>query len=353
MAVRDYQPADEFFISLAKKLKVSYYLEPVNEKEEKREFLASRQGNPEFFYRDLEYDPKRAEQSLNSLEIPAGKFEKIFRRKKRSFLQANEIIKNRGHGKIVRKITIRRHGVPSESLMNWANKLLRETPGVEAKKVVSSEIVKKALEDSLNGYGLTDWSVEFSDKKLTSVYSSEKKVTIFRERKFSKTDTARLVVHEIGVHVLRAANGYQQSLKIFAVGLAGYLSTEEGLALYAEELAGMMSKEKIRDYAARVIAVDSVCQKLNFRETFNRLKKYDLTDNQAWSLSVRAHRGGGYVKDHLYLDGFKKIKDFAQKDGDFKTLYVGKVGTKDLPLVRELLKKGIIKKAKYIPRLFQ
>lgn len=353
MTVRDYKPVDEALISLAKKLKVSYYLEPINEAEQKRKFLANKRENPEFFYKDLEYNPKRIEQSLNSLEIPAGQFERIFRRKRGSLFQANEIIKNRGHGQIVRKITIKMHGVPSESLINWANKLLRETPGVEDKKVVPSKVVKKALEDDLNYYGLTDWSVEFSDKKLTSVYSAEKKVTISRERKFSKTDSARLVAHEIGVHILRAANGYQQPLKIFAVGLAGYLSTEEGLALYAEELAGMMSKEKIRDYAARVIAVDSVCQKLNFRETFNRLKRYDLSDDQAWDLSVRAHRGGGYVKDHLYLDGFKKIKDFAQKNGDFKTLYVGKVGIKDLPLVRELLKKGIIRKAKYIPRFLQ
>jgi uncharacterized protein (TIGR02421 family) len=351
--VQAYSLIDKTILNLAESIKILYYFEPINEEEQKKEFLAGKIENPEFLYRDLEYNPKEIEEELNSLKIPDGELGRIFRKKRRGFLRRNEIIKNRGNGDVVRKITIGIHGVPSEQLIDFANDWLRRTPHVETKKTIPSKVIKKALEEALTDFGLTDWSVEFSDKKLTTVYSAEKKITVCKNRKFTKGDPARLVIHEVGVHILRAANGYEQPLKVLAIGLPGYLPTEEGLALYFEELTGNMNEQKMRDYAARVIGVEAVCQKLDFRQTFNRLKNYGLTDSQAWGTAVRVHRGGGFVKDQVYLKGLLKIKEFAQKDGDFKTLYVGKIGTKDLPLVRKLLREGIIKEAKYIPRFIQ
>ncbi|MCD6590548.1 MAG: DUF1704 domain-containing protein [Candidatus Aenigmarchaeota archaeon] len=344
---------DEALIDSAKKVKPLYYIEPVNEKEEKEEFLAGSIQNPRFSYRDLEYDPREIEQRLESIEIPDDELGTIFERKKRDILLENRIIANRGDEDIVREATIMIYGPPSEQLVEYADKLLRETPNIEAEKRVSSELIRNALQEALFENGLADWHVELSDKRLTTVYAAEKKITVCKERKFAEIDIERLKVHEVGVHALRAANGYEQPLKIFALGLPGYLSTEEGLALYFEEMTNNTSKEMMRDYAARVIAVDSVCQGLNFKQTFDRLKSYDLTNDQAWSLAVRAHRAGGYIKDHVYLDGYGKVKEFAVIDGDFDTLYVGRIGIEHLPLVRRLVKEGTLKKAKYKPHFIR
>jgi len=131
------------------------------------------------------------------------------------------------------------------------------------------------------------------------------------------------------------------------------LPTEEGLTSYFEELTGNTSDEMMRDYAGRVIAVDSVCQDLTFKKTFERLKDHSFTDDQAWNLAVRAHRGGGYIKDHVYLEGLTIVKDFAAKGGDFKTLYVGKVGIDHLPLVEKLLEEGVLQEAKYLPKFIK
>jgi len=337
----------------AKSVKPLYYIEPMNAKDQKEEFLADRVQNPHFTYRGLEYDHKEVKKNLESIETPDDELGAIFERKKRNTLLENRIIANRRDKDIVREATITIHGSPSKQLVSYADELLRQIPNIETVKTVPAERVRDALQTALFDTGVTDWNVEFSDKKLTTVYVSEKKITVCSDRKFAEIDPERLKVHEVGVHVLRAANGYEQPLKIFALGLPGYLPTEEGLSSYFEELTGNTSEETMRDYAARVIAVDSICQDLNFRQTYDRLKSYDLTNDQAWNLAIRAHRGGGYIKDHVYLEGYRRVKEFVANDGDFDALYVGKVGIEDLPLVRRLIQEGTLKQAKYKPHFVE
>lgn len=340
---------DEALMAASKGVKALYYVEPSNEKDQKQEFLSGRKQNPHFLYKDLEYDPQKVAQRLEAIETPDNELGAIFEKRRKGILLENRIIVHRGDEDIVREATIALYGFPNEQLVACAGKLLRQIPNIEAAKTISSEKIKDALQRALDDYGLLNWRVEFSDKKLTTVYPGERKITVCRDRKFAEIDPKRLSVHEVGVHVLRAANGYEQPLKIFALGLPGYLPTEEGLTSYFEELTGNTSEETMRDYAARVIAVDSVCRSLDFRQTFERLKSYDITDEQTWNLAVRAHRAGGYIKDHVYLDGNRRVKEFATKEGDFNMLYAGTVGIEDLPLVRKLVQEGILREPKYKP----
>ena len=344
---------DDALMNIAKYVKPLYYIEPINEEEQKSEFLSGKVKNPVFLYRDLEYDPDEFEKRLNSIEIPDDELGVIFEKRKKEILLENRIIKNRGDEDFVKEATIILYGFPNEQLVAYADDLLKRIPPEETEKTVPSERIKTVFEEALYEHGLIDWRVEFSDKRLTTVYPAEKKITVCRNRKFAKIDPERLKVHEIEVHVLRAANGYEQPLRIFAFGLPGYVSTEEGLASFFEELTGNTSKETMRDYAARVIAVDSVYKGLDFRQTFERLRSYGLSDDQAWNLTVRAHRAGGYIKDHIYLDGYRKVKKFAETIGDFKTLYVGKIGIEDLPLIKKYLDKGILKEAIYKPKFIE
>jgi len=351
--IQFYEAIDGVLEKSAKIVLPLYYIEPVNREQQKEEFLLTKSENPSFKYRELEYDPKEMEHELGLIEIPSGSFGKIFQKKKRNILLENRVIENRGDENIVREATTIIHGIPDKKLVAYADELLRKIPNTEFTKTVSSDIIKGSLEDTLVKNGLTDWKVEFSDKKLTIVYPTLKKITISENRKFANMDAERLAVHEVGVHILRSANGYLQPLKIFGFGLPGYLPTEEGLTSYFEEYTGNTNEEIKRDHAGRVIAVDSVCNQLDFRRTFDRLKNYGFTIDQSWNLAVRAHRGGGYIKDHVYLDGYLKVKEYANANGDFRILYVGKVGLGDLPLVRELLMKGILKQPKYIPEFIK
>ncbi len=339
---------DRVFIETSKLLKLDY-IWPANDDEQKEKFLKGKIKNPKFLYRSLKYSPKEVEKVLTALKFPKGRIGEIYKKKlERKFL-SNKIIAKRGQKSIVKRASIKLHGVPSKKLVNYAEKLLSEIPSAVHEKTVPPEKLKKAMEKALSVYNLNEWKIEYSDVKLAGVYPSQKKVKINKKAKYSQNALKRLVIHEIGVHVLRAANGYEQPFKIFALGLPGFLPTEEGLTTYFEETTGNWDDEKMRDYAGRVVAVDSVCKNLSFKKTFERLKEYKFTNGQAWRLAVRAHRGGGYIKDHVYLKGYLKVKDFAKKKGDFKTLYVGKVAIEDLPLVEKLLRDGILKKPKYLP----
>ena len=87
----------------------------------------------------------------------------------------------------------------------------------------------------------------------------------------------------------------------------------------------------------------------DIEDAFDRLRGYGLTEDQAWNVTLRAYRGGAYIKDHIYLQGLQEVREFVDNDGDFKTLYVGKVGIKHLDLVRSLLDEGVLKEARHVP----
>lgn len=347
--VEEFNQIDEILMGIAKFVKPLLYAEPVNEKEQKSEFLAGRIRNPQFSYKPLEYDPSSVETKLAGARIPDNELGRVFERKRRNILLENNININRGNREAVIGATSEIYGVPSEAVVTYADTLLRGTRFDEEEKTVSSDEVLAAIREGLNEAGLNEWSAEFSDKKLTTVYTAEKKVTVCKDRKFRKGEPARLKVHEVGVHVLRSANGFRQPLKIFGLGFPGCSQTEEGMTSFFEETTGTSDLESIMDYAGRVIAVDSVCRGFDFRSTFERLKSYNLSDDRAWNLSVRAHRAGGYIKDHIYIDGYLKVKRYAQECGDFRTLYVGKIGLEDLALTKKLLAEGVLSQPKNLP----
>ena len=64
-----------------------------------------------------------------------------------------------------------------------------------------------------------------------------------------------LLHHEIGTHVVTFVNGSHQQLRTLASGLAGHDETQEGLAVLAEYLVGGLTAGRLRQLAARVVAV--------------------------------------------------------------------------------------------------
>lgn len=65
-----------------------------------------------------------------------------------------------------------------------------------------------------------------------------------------------LLQHEVGTHLVTHINGSFQPIRMMATGLAGYEETQEGLAVFAEFLVGGLSTFRLRQLAARVVAVD-------------------------------------------------------------------------------------------------
>ena len=117
-----------------------------------------------------------------------------------------------------------------------------------------------------------------------------------------------------------------------------------------EKLKGVSSKNQIKEYAGRVIAINTA-QGKNFCDTFKEMENY-FDKETAFRLTVRAKRGiknqdqtGAFFKDAVYFKGMLKVEEFL-KDHKIEELYMGKYSIYDIPLVKSI---PGLKAPKYLP----
>ena len=327
------------------RLEIEPYFE-IEDKEVQQEIY--RQGKePDFTHFELsieEFSEKL--QELEALAIEGEGWEaELLRGIHHDLVLQYQLLLHRGTA-ICKELSRKLYGDVEEETISYAKELVKkELPAREKPQVVSSE-VKEELERTYQRLGLQDWKVEYSRKEITQDDTPNKRILISKTRLFHPEDAKRLSVHEIGVHALRYVNGKNQVLSNMGYGLQGYLQTEEGLAAYMEEQEGVSNPYLMKNYAGRVLAVMHVQEGKSFRECMTYLEKY-FSFQEAWTLAFRAYRAGGYMKDHVYLQGYLQVKDYL-KENDVEFLYTAKFGIQDSALLKELLEKGIVKKPTYI-----
>ena len=65
---------------------------------------------------------------------------------------------------------------------------------------------------------------------------------------------------------------------------------------------------------------------------------------------MRIFRGGGLVKDCIYLRGLLTVLDYLRNGGELEPLFVGKIAAKHIPIVRELQSRHVLDPPKFLPR---
>ena len=240
-------------------------------------------------------------------------------------------------------------GLESDTIKSAHRILKSPDPSRRPDSLVDASVVESQLREALTSYGLDDWSVSLDDREITAVVHSERMIRIPRHKRFAPDHAHRLIAHEVGVHVLRAENGRVQPFSLLGVGLAGYYETEEGIAVYTEVSLGTISEFTLRQYALRVIAVENVLRGLSMADSCRRLRdEFGLTDSQSFDISFRAYRGGGLIKDHVYLQGFYTVREYLRSH-DLSELYVGKIGVEHRKQVAALRDQGWILDPKRLP----
>ena len=161
-----------------------------------------------------------------------------------------------------------------------------------------------------------------------------------------------LIAHEVGTHIVSHANGRAQPLRLLHIGFPDYDPLQEGTALLAEWLGGGLHPSRLRLLAARVWAVDSLIRGADFVETFRALHhEFGYDARAAWSLTMRVYRGGGLVKDAVYLRGLAQLLDYLSgENAEWELLWSGKISIETLPLVRELHLRGVLQPMRLRPR---
>ena len=172
-----------------------------------------------------------------------------------------------------------------------------------------------------------------------------------------------LIQHEIGTHILTFVNGSAQPITLLGTGLDGYESLQEGLAVTAEYLSGGMDRTRLRLLAARVLAALSVQDGADFIETYRLLTgTIGLSPRAAFLVAMRVHRGGGFVKDLIYLQGLVEILAYLKDDGgagnaggggSLELLWTGKVALRHIRLLEELRYRKILQPAQLVPSYTQ
>jgi hypothetical protein len=205
--------------------------------------------------------------------------------------------------------------------------------------------LRDSYTDALSADRLSEWRVLMGDAPQSYVSPESRTVTVGNRLSFTAEEIQRLTNHEIKGHVYRAANGYEAHPAIapaLGTGLDGYNATEEGVAVYGEYAAGLLSQPIMRTYAARALAVQSVLDGGDFIETYELLRSHTMGKHGAFKNALRAHRGEGLIRDHIYLEGYLVVKQFAERGGDMKELYAGKVGIHHLAQVARLRQEGFL-----------
>lgn len=244
-------------------------------------------------------------------------------------------------------------GSPDDEILfqakEFCNSFKRETVKFTR---ITPQRVGEELQEEVKRLTQEDLIVEITQlPNKVNISPFERLVKLNPNERFTTLDLKRLKVHEIGVHYMRYFNAKMLSdCKILQKGTANYIRTEEGLAVYTEELKGVLSKAQMYIYAGRVIAVH-YAQKLDFYNLFMLLKEYGFKDSDAYTLCFRAKRNlsdtsqiGGYPRDYTYFDGYFKIKKFS-KENDLKELYFGKFKLEDYETIKEFIK---LKKEKIV-----
>src|SRR3569833_1576641 len=167
----------------------------------------------------------------------------------------------------------------------------------------------------------------------------------------------RLLLHEVGTHVLRGVNAANQPCALAPLLLFGATATEEGLASWHEREWGLADGAVLRRYAARAEAV-ALAQRAGVVAVARALEPL-IGRSEAVDIAIRAKRGvpdpsepGGLTKDHAYLTGTAAVtRTLAAEPAMYKLLMATKWPAELLPVAVELRQSGQLNDKVKLPEM--
>lgn len=200
------------------------------------------------------------------------------------------------------------------------------------------------IDDYRRQYSGFEATIDLRDDLPAGLMVSGDCLLISTSTRMARSRIEALLSHEIGVHLLTYVNGSAQGLRLFRSGLSGYEGIQEGLAVFAEYLAGGMTTGRLRLIAARVVACAAMLQGAAFHETFHMLvRDHGFTELGAFNLTLRLYRGGGLAKDAIYLRGLFQVLEHLRKGGSLDPFWMGKISVSHFGVMQELNARGLLK----------
>ncbi|ULC58397.1 flavohemoglobin expression-modulating QEGLA motif protein [Flaviramulus sp. BrNp1-15] len=349
---------DKNIDALVKQIELLSYVNPTNIEEEKTRFFSSKYlTDPVFKYPTINFDKFKLHRKLFTQpleQIDDAEIKNLYEDIIYAYSGLIQCIETIGSGKKFYYNCLRCFGTPTENDVENAKFILhfedenKDIPVFQPK--YSATEAEVFFKDFSKKYDFS-YSIKQSDKMsaIAMVLNNIQTLVLNSHYTYSDNEIAVLTNHEIGVHMVTTMNGMLHPLRIFSHGFPNNEETQEGLAVFAEYMSNNLTVTRLKELAYRVIAVDSLAKGYSFSRTFRMLhNQYDLEREEAFYITVRAHRGGGFTKDYLYLTGLKKIYDYYHSGKDLSLLLTGKVTLEYADEIQSLIKKELALPAKHI-----
>ena len=349
---------DKNIDSLVKQIELLSYVNPTNIEEEKARFFLSKYlTDPVFTYPTINFDRFKLHRKLfeNDLEVIEDEnIRKLYEDIIYTYSGLIQCIETIGSGKKFYYNCLHCFGTPTEIDVENAKFILhfededKNNPSFQPK--YSAAEAETFFKDFSKSYQFS-YNISHSDKisAIAMVLNNIKTLVLNTNHTYSDNELAVLTNHEIGVHMVTTMNGLLHELKIFSHGFPNNEETQEGLAVFAEYMSNNLTVTRLKELAYRVIAVDSLAKGYPFSRTFRLLhNQYDLDRETAYYITLRAHRGGGFTKDYLYLTGLKKVYDYYHAGKDLSLLLTGKVSLEYQTDIQLLIDNNLAVPAKHI-----
>jgi len=163
---------------------------------------------------------------------------------------------------------------------------------------------------------------------------------------WTKWELSWQLEHEVGVHLQRAVNGKKSKWLLLQKWAANYLLDEEWLAIYqAQKMvqsffphyynATMHRKYVFVDFSEKMSFMDLVemLRDMNPKRTLmslfraaTRLKRGIVDTSYIWLWTT-------FMKDKVYLDGYRKISERIESGWDVEKLMIGKIKIEDIDFI--------------------
>ncbi len=335
---------------------------PVNAEQAWNSFKKSKfQKAPAFRYRPLEIEPSLVKRDL--FRIPIEKIEdptleQIFFEKQieldRQLSMLNDLRTKRFlYG------SLQLFGELDPRVIETAGSIIEKTPAFSRKRktnnIISAEDFSNFAQEEIRYYSalspIFSATVQVRDDIYTGLMVSQGNLYIGKKTQISTERIEALLSHEIGTHSLTYFNGKLQPFKLLSSGLADYDELQEGLAVLSEFLTGGLLPSRLRLLAARVLGAKAMLDGGDFIEVYRLLNKtYKFKQKTSFTIAMRLFRGGGLTKDAVYLRGFLKLIEYLSRNRKIDQLYIGKIGFRHIPLVKELIHRHILIEPQIKPR---
>lgn len=331
---------------------------PVNARSARARFFQSACDRaPKLLYRPCPIDPDLVKRAL--FEMPIERIddpvmEELFLEKRDEISRKLTMLRDVGTRRFLYG-SLALWGDVDDGLLAAARDLLREPPPrpesarprVPAARI--ARLARAQIQQYLGQESAIRCRVELRDD-VVGFTVSKGNLLIADDADLPANRVQAILAHEIGTHIVTYVNGRHQPFHLLALGLVGYDELQEGLGVLAEHFAGGLTMSRLRLLAGRVVGARAAAEGASFVDVFRILTaSHGFPLDEAFGITLRLFRGGGLVKDSIYLRGLLFVLEHLRRGGELAPLYVGKIAPPHLPLLHELRLRGLLVPPKILP----